>query len=160
MKKHLITALLISFLIGGVAFGREPQADNGTVGSDFAITLENIEYEPQTIELWFGSKGELPALTISGHESCFDSDRCRMTITFPDGSHKVVIWDIEDKPLKIEMEPLSDADYIKELELKVNRLKGIELTTPRWYFQSDNMPSYPFDWPDIELQEMVPNATE
>ncbi|HEA68487.1 hypothetical protein LCGC14_1265500 [marine sediment metagenome] len=86
MKRHLITALLISFLIGGVAFGLELQTDNLTVGSDFAITVENIEYEPQTIELWFGSKGKLPALTISGHTSCFSLNRCRMAVTFPDGS--------------------------------------------------------------------------
>ncbi|KKM87783.1 hypothetical protein LCGC14_1265490 [marine sediment metagenome] len=57
------------------------------------------------------------------------------------------------------MEPLSDGEYIKALEEAVRILR--QSTYPLWHFQDDNMPSYPFDWPDPEVEiEVVPNAKE
>ncbi len=109
MKKHLITTLLISFLLSGVAFGEGTFITDEDV-AEFAAELPELKIEPQVVGFWFGLKAESLALTISGHGSCFSVDRCRMTVTFPDGSHKVIVWDIEDKPLKIEMEPLSDEE--------------------------------------------------
>lgn len=118
MRNFLIISLTLAFIASiGTVYSQEPPKPltpeiyngvvDGTVDSDLVIKSE-IAFEPTVVAFWFGLNEDSAALTISGHESCFSLDRCRMTITFPDGSSKVIVWGIKDEPLKIEMRPLSD----------------------------------------------------
>ena len=124
MRKHLILALLISLLMSGVTFGETDAVELGSVGMGATVDdgglLPIDAYAEDTDYDYTFSVENVEVLRISGFQS---SARLRITVTFPDGSQKIVIWDTEDKPLKIEMEPLSDEDYIKELEMKIDALE-------------------------------------
>ncbi len=143
--KHLIRVILISLLFSGVAFGEEATTTGELVADSAEVLLE-----PQNVEFWFGTDSKTVALLVINYNKCYDSERCRITIAFPDGSRTVIVWSADDKPIKIEMEPLSDADYIKELEEKVKMLNS-----------RSGYLTYPFmsPTPAITLENM-PNAKE
>ena len=111
MKKLIVIAILLMFVVPVMAGDINTDGikitlfDNITIGNDNKIILE-----------------------VNGYDSCYDtvSNYCRITIKYPDGTQRILVWSPKDAPIKIIMEGIEIEDYVEELEKRIDELETQE----------------------------------